>query len=122
MDDVLTHIQIGAKEFGDWDKLILSCDDVRGMTDEEKERARQEIGYLRQVLGEGFLRRAIVKGHPIYWPVINTTRSTRLWFISVAEALKELSGASGFRGVHLVEKRDEEVRNVESLPVRGAAL
>lgn len=120
MDDVLTHIQMGAKEFGDWDKLILSCDDARGMTDEEKERARQEIGYLRQVLGEGFLRRAIAKGHPIRWPVINTTRSTRLWFINVAEALKELSGAGGFRGVF--KKFKEPDKSVEADSVLNAAF
>ena len=61
MSDVLSHIRRGAIEFGDWDKLILSCDDIRGMNDEEKEGVRQAIRYLRQVLGEGFLRRAIAK-------------------------------------------------------------
>lgn len=120
MDDVFTHIQMGAREFGDWDKLTLSCDDAQGMTDEEKERARQEIGYLRQVLGEGFLRRAIAKGHPIYWPVINTTRSTRLWFINLAESLKELSGAGGFRGVF--KKFKEPDKSVEADSVLNAAF
>lgn len=120
MDDVLTHIQMGAEEFGDWDKLILSCDDAGGMTDEERGRAKQEIGYLRQVLGEGFLRRAVAKGHPIYWPVINTTRSTRLWFISVAEALKELSGAGGFRGVF--RRFKEPDTSVEAESVLNVAL
>lgn len=120
MDDILTQIQRVAQEFGDWGKLILSCDDVRGMTDEEKERAKQEIRYLRQVLGEGFLRRAIAKGHPIYWPVINTTRSTRLWFISVAEALKELSGAGGFSGVF--KKFKEPDKSVEAESVLNVAF
>lgn len=120
MDDVLTHIQMGAREFGDWDKLILSCDDTQGMTDEEREKAKQELGYLRQVLGEGFLRRAIAKGHPIYWPVINTTRSTRLWFINLAESLKELSGAGGFRGVF--KKFKEPDKSVEAESVLNAAF
>jgi hypothetical protein len=105
----------GVAEFGDWDKLILSCDDVRGMTDEEKERARQAIGYLRQILREGFLRRAIAKGHPIRGLVLNTTRSTRLWFIYMAEALKELSEADGFRRVFKKFKEPDESVEAESV-------
>lgn len=121
MDDVLTNMLRGvAEEYGDWDKLILSCDDARGMTGEERARAEQEIRYLRQVLGESFLQRAIAKGHPIRWPVINTTRSTRLWFISVAEALKELSGAGGFRGVF--KKFKEPDKSVEAESVLNVAL
>jgi hypothetical protein len=120
MNDRLNHMLRMAEEFGDWDKLILSCDDARGMTDEEKGRAGLEIGYLRQVLGEGFLWRAIAKGHPIYWHVINTTRSSRLWFISVAEALKELSGAGGFRGVF--KKFKEPDKSMEAESVLNVAL
>lgn len=115
MNDVLSHIRRGAEAFGDWDKLILSCDDTRGLTDEEKERTVQAILYLRQVLGEGFLRRAIAKGHPIHWPILNTTRSTRLWFIKVAEAFKELSGVDGFRGVFKKFKDPDKAVEAESV-------
>ncbi len=115
MNDVLSHIRRGAEEFGDWDKLILSCNDVRGMTDEEKERTKQAVRYLRQVLGEGFLRRAIANGHPIHWPILNNTRSTRLWFIKVAEACKELSGADGFRGMFKKFKDPDKAVEAESV-------
>src|SRR2546421_7859004 len=99
MSEIHPDILKGADEFGDWDEHIRSCDAVNGMTDEEKEKSRQAFQSLRRVLGEGFLRRAIIKGHPIVWPLLNIVRQTRLWFIELAEALEELSGAEGFAKV-----------------------
>lgn len=115
MGNVHPQLLKGAEKLGDWDEHVLSCSDVNGMTDEEKERARQAFQYLRRVLGEGFLRRAIIKGHPISWPVINTTRWTRLWLIRLAETLDELSGADGFPGVFRRFKEPKDAAEAESV-------
>jgi hypothetical protein len=115
MGNINPQLLKGAEKLGNWDEHVLTCDAIKGMTDEEKERARQSFQYLRRVLGEGFLRRGVIKGHPIVWPVINTTRWTRLWLIRLAESLDELSGADGFARVFRRFKVPKDAAEAESV-------
>jgi hypothetical protein len=104
-----------AEEFGNWDEHIRACDAVGGMTDDEKEKTRRALQYLRGELGEKFLRRAFIKGHPIVGPVLNATRRDRLWFVELAETLEELREAEGFPEVFRRFKKPEDSIEAESV-------
>ena len=51
-----------------WDKYIQYVDEIDGLTNDQKDRAKQAIQYLRrpEVLGERFLSHARRDNHPFF--------------------------------------------------------
>lgn len=84
---------------GNWDKYITRCDEVTEFEGDDKENAQKALQYLRSVLGEGFLRRAIEQGHPLFSILLYNTRIMWLQLTRFAEALGALGEAQGFNEV-----------------------
>ncbi|MCI0391567.1 MAG: hypothetical protein MOB07_22725 [Acidobacteria bacterium] len=89
----------------------MQCDLIDGLTGDEKQRAKHALEYLRVVLGESFLKRAIARWHPLISLFGNCAPWTRLKLIGLAEALEAMRDAENFK---LVLKRIKEI------PSRGA--
>ena len=121
MSELPSEIIEAAREYGDWDRYILSCDAVEGITDEGKERAREALHNLRQVLGETFLRKAILKGHPIRRIILNNALWTRHWLIRLADEFAALSTAEGFPKILRRFKKPDTAVEAESV-LRAAFL
>lgn len=115
MSELPPEILEAAKEYGDWGRYILSCEAVEGITDEEKERAREALQNLRQVLGETFLRKAILKRHPISRIILNNALWTRQWLIRLADEFAALSTAEGFSEILRRFKKPDTAVETESV-------
>jgi len=121
MSEIPSEILKVAEEYGDWDRYILSCEAVVGITNEEKENAREALQNLRQILGENFLRKAILKGHPIKRIILNRALWTRLWLIKLADEFADLSAAEGFPEILRRFKKPDKAVEAESV-LRAAFL
>jgi hypothetical protein len=115
MSELPSEILEAAKEYGNWDRYILLCEAVEGITDEEKERAREALHNLRHVLGETFLRKAILKGHPIRRIILNNALWTRHWLIRLADEFDALSIAEGFSKILRRFKKSDQAVEAESV-------
>jgi hypothetical protein len=85
------------EDSGRWDKYILECDFIEHLSIEEKRRAKQAIEYLRKVLGESFLKRAVAEGHPLLRLFLNRAPWTRSKLIGLADALESMRDAENFK-------------------------
>jgi hypothetical protein len=115
MSEIPSEIIEAAAEYGNWDRYIRSCEAVEGITNEDKERAREALHNLRQVLGETFLRKAILKGHPIRRIILNNALWTRLWLVRLADEFAELSTAEGFPEILRRFKKPDTAVEAESV-------
>jgi hypothetical protein len=80
----------------DWDKLIQHSQTLEGFTPFEKEKCKRAFRFLREELGEEFLKVAFTEGHSICNYITNLAPWTRRWIIWFAEALKELKGQENY--------------------------
>jgi hypothetical protein len=80
----------------DWDKLIQHSQTLEGFTPFEKEKCKRAFRFLREELGEEFLKVAFTEGHPICNYITNLAPWTRRWIIWFAEALEELKGQENY--------------------------
>lgn len=90
-------INIG--EYGTWDKYILLCDEIRGLTEVERERVKESLSYLRRVFGEYFPLKAFNNRHPLFHALIDNGGIKRLWLVCFSEALHALRAMEGFSGL-----------------------
>lgn len=82
-----------------WDKYIQQCDLI-DLSDTDRQRAKDSLRYLRGVLGEGYLKRAALRGNPMFfWLFTNAASRARLSMIRFADALKNLEGAPGYQTI-----------------------
>lgn len=102
-----------------WDKYIEHVDVLDQLTSEQKERVKEAFQYLRQpdVLGERFLSRAHVKGHPLFEYFVNTSPWTRKWLTRFTAAMKSLRDAEGFSTC-----MKEEIKDAEEFSERESVL
>ena len=87
-----------------WENYIKRCDTLDGLTPPEKEVAKHSLGYLSQVFGEHFLRRAYdqrerCNPHPLVQTIVMQAAWSRLWLIRFAQALQSLQMAPNFKGL-----------------------
>jgi hypothetical protein len=80
----------------EWDKHIEHCGVLQGVNDYEKERARRAIRFLREELGEGFLKKAFSTRHPIFEYFANLAPWTREWVVWFADSLKAVRKAENY--------------------------
>lgn len=103
-----------------WDKYEKQIDLIEELTEEEKQRAKGGMRYLRALLGEDFLRRAVVEGNPIFsWFFSNAAPHARRSLIRLAEELRCFENAASFNG--LVARLKNAEKAPEALSVLGAA-
>lgn len=82
-----------------WDKYDQQNDLIEGLTDHERQRAKAGVEYLRELLGEDFLRRAVETRNPIFgWFLANVAPHARRSLIRLAEELRSFEDADGFKG------------------------
>src|SRR5205085_8850622 len=99
-----------------WDKYDQQNDLIEGLTDDERQRARNGMRYLRQLLGEDFLRRAVEKGNPIFaWFVAQATPHHRRSLIRLSEELKTFESRPGI--ARLVASLKDHDKAAEALTV-----
>ena len=90
------------------------------LTDDEKDSATAGVRYLRQLLGENFLRRAVETRNPIFgWFFANAAPHARRSLIRLAEELKAFEAVEGFKG--LVQRLKFADKAAEALTVLSAA-
>lgn len=78
-----------------WDKYVEQIDLIN-LTNKQKNDALEAIQYLRELLGENFLRRCWQHRHPFLFRMFNSAPVSRLELTRFAESLKDLSFATGF--------------------------
>lgn len=103
----------GREEYLNWDKYILNCENISGLTNTEKEAAKDALIYLRSKLGERFLHRIYNSHskrppHPLGLTILNQVASTRLDLIRYAEGLRAVGNAKNFKGLLKRFKDSEE--------------
>jgi hypothetical protein len=74
----------------EWSSLIADCNQVQGLTEIEKEKAKRAYGFLQTEFGDDFLLNAFKNYHPFTQYVLNSAPWTRKWAVWFAEALREL--------------------------------
>jgi hypothetical protein len=80
-----------------WDKYIDQVEFI-DLSTIDREKVKDSITYLRRVLGEGFLKRAIREANPIYhWYFAQATAGARQSLIRLVESLKALDGSINFQ-------------------------
>jgi len=99
------------EDYGRWGPYISQCDLIEGLASDQRERAKRALEYLRVVLGEGFLKRAIARWHPLIGLFRNCAPWTRLKLIGLAEALEAMRGAENFKVV---------LKRIKEIPPAGA--
>ncbi len=92
------------EEYLNWDNYILNCENISGLTNAEKEAAKDALIYLRNKLGERFLHRIYSPqsrraSHPLGFTILNQVASTRLDLIRYAEGLRAMENAKNFKGL-----------------------
>ncbi|PYS47891.1 MAG: hypothetical protein DMF68_14800 [Acidobacteria bacterium] len=101
-------MSINIRDYGTWDKYVLLCDEVAGLTNHERKRVQGAFSHLRQVLGEKFVIRAFKEGHPLFGTLINNVAITRLWLARFSDALQALREVEGFQGLLRRIKRSDQ--------------
>jgi hypothetical protein len=80
-----------------WDRYIQQVDLIE-LSDLDRQRAKDAFVYLKDILGEGFLRRAETERNPIYlWFFVNAAPPARLALIRFVNALTALEGTRNCR-------------------------
>lgn len=102
-----------------WDIYEKQNEFFEDLTDGEKQRAMAGIGFLRQLLGENFLRQAVEKGNPMFGFFADAAPHVRRSLIRFAEELKSFESADGFRG--LIDRLKDARAAEEALTVLGVA-
>src|SRR5438105_13663207 len=77
-------------DYQNWAKLIEHCDSLEGLTDFQKEQAKRALAFLRQELGNDFLKTGFGTGHPLIQHLMNLAPWTRKWLVAFAEDLARL--------------------------------
>jgi len=91
------QIFVTVEDYWNWDKYIEQIDLI-DLSATDRRRARDSITYLRRVLAEGFLKRAIREANPIYrWYFAMATPQARKSLIRFVEGLRDLEGSVNFR-------------------------
>lgn len=89
------------EELLNWDKYISNCENISGLSTEEKKAAKEAMIYLREKLGDRFLLKTYhpkskKTPHPLGFAILNQVASTRLDLIKYAEALQAVEGSVNF--------------------------
>ncbi|RSN72489.1 hypothetical protein [Candidatus Methanodesulfokora washburnensis] len=84
------------EDYWNWEKLIQHSQTIEELTPFEKERVKRAFQFLREELGEEFLKDAFSEGHPICDYIRNLAPWTRRWIIWFAEALNELKNQENY--------------------------
>jgi hypothetical protein len=95
-----------------WDKYIQRWS-LSELDDAERRRTEDSLQYLRQALGEGYLRRADGRGNPmLFWYFTDWSDGARLSMIRFTDALKALEGAPSYKAIL---KRVKRPKNLDDL-------
>lgn len=73
----------------DWDFVANHYEEIENINEEQKDKAKKAILFLKEELGKNYLKE-IDADHPIYFNIINHVVTTRLWFIDFASDIKRL--------------------------------
>lgn len=102
-----------------WDKYIAQCDLIE-LTESDRQLVKASFQYLRQVLGEGFLRRADRQRNPLFfWYFRNAAPRARLSMTRFVDALRALEGANNYdrllRRIKRPKNFDHDLAEADSL-------
>jgi|SRR5215213_2170119 len=102
-----------------WDKHAEHVDAVEEFTDDEKDKVKEALSYLRgpDVLGEGFITRARRSGHPLWSYFAGPVPWKLRWLTRFAAAMRELRDADGFR-----DHVKEQIKDAEKFSERESVL
>jgi len=103
------------KDYEDFYKLRADCETIDGLNDLQKEEARRAFQFLKEELGDHFLKSAYASKHPICFHISNRAPWTRVWITSLAKAIEQVKGKRNYTGLRarlLDATRFEEGRSV----------
>lgn len=105
-------IFVNEEDRWDWDKYI-QCWNQSELGDADRQRTNDALGYLRSVLGEGYLRRADRQRNPmLFWYFTDWSDGARLSMCRFAEALRALEGSTDYKAIL---KRVRRPKNLDEL-------
>jgi hypothetical protein len=107
------------EDYVSWDKYEQQNDLIEELTGGERQSAKTGMHYLRGLLGEDFLHRAVEEGNPLFSFFANAAPRARRSLIRMVEELKSFENAGGFKG--LVARLKNARKAPEALTVLGAA-
>jgi hypothetical protein len=87
------------EDYEQWEPYISQCDLIEGLSDDDKNRAKQAMDNLRPVLGENFLKRALREYHPLTQFFLQATSFRRVKLTGLSEAIEALKSAENFRRI-----------------------
>src|SRR5438105_4234471 len=101
------------EDYWNWDKYIQQCDLIE-LSKANSGQAKDSFRYLRELFGNGFLKRAVRERHPIFtWYFANTAPRARLSLIRLVDALKALENAPNF--ITVLRRIKKRIKRVEDL-------
>lgn len=106
------EIFVNEEDRWNWDKYIQRWNHSE-LEDADRKRTNDSLLYLRNVLGEGYLRRADRQRNPmLFWYFTDWSDGARLSMIRFAEALRALEGSAGYKAIL---KRVKRPKNLDQL-------
>jgi hypothetical protein len=132
VQSIMNNILRG-KDYEDWDKVIAHCDSLEDLSQDERNKAKDAIQFLKEELGNNFLQKASKEKHPMFstsnskdiwftgtkYSYIGTIRNiapwTRKWITWLATAMKELKYQNNYSS--LLERIKDKNRFIEAVSV-----
>jgi hypothetical protein len=104
-----SNFKIFAKldDYMNWDLLIAHCETIEGLTEVEREKAKRAFRFLKEELGNDFLKDAFAVGHPVIFSIGNLAPWTRKWITWFADSIKEMKDKENYQSL-LKRLKDKE--------------
>ena len=90
------RVRFSELDYKNWENFIERRKLIDEFTDYEREKVVRSLSFLREILGEDFLKKSIEEKHPIGAYILNLAPWTTKWFVWFSDALKELQDVQNF--------------------------
>ncbi|MDR3666091.1 MAG: hypothetical protein P4L35_04520 [Ignavibacteriaceae bacterium] len=104
----------------DWDAIADQSDEILGLSEIERIRIKEALNFLKIEFGEDFLKENYSPiRHPFFKFITNYVRTTRLWFVDIAERILLVKNFPQYEG--LLERLKNPQKYSEAMSVLESA-
>ena len=82
----------------DWDIVANRCDEIDGLSEEEKIKVKKAFSFLKNEFGVDYLKE-VGNEHYFYFHIHNYAPPSRLWFAYVAEMIERVKDFSNYNSL-----------------------
>ena len=86
-------------EATDWEIVANHFYGIKDITEEQKELVRNAFSFLKNELGENYLKE-MESIHPMYFHIHNYVLASRLWFVELAADIKRLKEFPNYKSLY----------------------